>query len=122
MTVLAIILEIVLAAAFLGASLSKLSGAKMQVDSFNKLGLPQWFRVVTGLMQLIGVAGLIVGFWETSWAAWAGIWFGFMMLCAVAAHIRAKDNFSQAIPALVLMLIGVAVLLLRASELGQFPG
>lgn len=121
MNVVAIILEIVLSLVFLMAGSTKVFGVKMQVDSFKSLKLPQWFRVVTGLVQYVGVAALIIGLWEPSYAAWAGVWLGFTMLCAVAAHIRAKHTIGMSVPAIVLMLLSIAVILLHSSELANFP-
>jgi putative oxidoreductase len=122
MEVVAIILEILLSLVFLMAGSTKVFGVKMQVDSFNSLKLPQWFRVVTGLVQYIGVAALIIGLWQPSWAAWAGVWLGFTMLCAVAAHVRAKHKIAMMFPAFVLMLLSISVILLHSSELINFPG
>ena len=122
MDVVAIILEILLSLMFLMAGSMKVFGAKAQVDSFKGLKLPQWFRVVTGLVQYVGVAALIIGFSEPSWAAWAGVWLGFTMLCAIVAHIRAKHGVSLMVPAFVLMLLAIGVILLHSSELVNFPG
>jgi uncharacterized membrane protein YphA (DoxX/SURF4 family) len=116
----AIIIECLLALMFLAAGLSLTLGSKAQVEGFKKFRLPQWFRVVTGLMQLIGVAALVIGFWDVSWAAWAGIWFGIMMLCAVAVHLRIKDPFGKLLPAIIVMILAVSVTLLHASELIPF--
>jgi putative oxidoreductase len=113
----AIIIECLLALMFLVAALSKILGSKQQVEGFKTFGLPQWFRVITGLMQLIGIAALVVGIWEESWAAWAGIWFSIMMLCAVAVHLRIKDPFSKMMPAIFLLILSVSVTLLHGSEL-----
>ncbi|WP_201755581.1 DoxX family protein [Paenibacillus glycinis] len=118
---MAIVIEILLAVAFLFSGFTKVAGVKMQVDSFNKLGLPQWFRVLTGLLQLVGVAGLVVGFWTTSWSAWAAIGIGFIMVCAVIAHLRAKDSFGQVVPALVLAILAIVLAILQGSDLGDFP-
>ncbi|QGQ98929.1 DoxX family protein [Paenibacillus psychroresistens] len=122
MDVLAIILEALLGLIFLMAGATKIFGVKMQVDSFKSLRLPQWFRVVTGLVQYVGVAGIIIGFWEPSWAAWAGIWLGFTMLCAVAAHIRVRHTFAMTFPAVILMLLAIVIALMHSSELVNFPG
>ncbi|MBO7746282.1 DoxX family protein [Paenibacillus sp. MWE-103] len=121
MAIMAIVIEILLALAFLGSGLSKAAGAKMQVESFNKLGLPQWFRVVTGLLQLVAVAGLVVGFWYASWSAWAAVGLAFIMVCGVIAHIRAKDAFGQMVPALVLAILAIVLACLQGSDLGNFP-
>lgn len=118
----AIIIEILLGLIFLMAGSMKVFGSKMQVESFEHLKLPQWFRVVTGLMQFVGVIAIAIGIWEPSWAAGAGIWFGFMMLCATAAHVRVKDSVAQSVPALILMILSIAVTLLHSSELMNFLG
>jgi putative oxidoreductase len=122
MDVIAIILEILLGLVFLMAGATKILGVKMQVDGFKEYGLPQWFRVVTGLVQYVGVTAIIIGFWEPSWSAWAGIWLGFTMLCAVAVHILAKHPFAKALPAVILMILAIVVVLMHASELVNFPG
>jgi putative oxidoreductase len=114
------IIECLLALMFLVGGLSKTLGSKAQVEGFKKFRLPQWFRVITGLMELLGVAALVIGLWEVSWAAWAGIWFGIMMLCAVAVHLRTKDPFSKFLPAIIMMILAVSVTLLHASELIPF--
>jgi putative oxidoreductase len=119
MSILSIILQSLLILIFLFAGGSKLGGAKQQVEAFRHLGLPQWFRVVTGLVQYIGAAGLIAGFWYQGTAAWAGLWLGFTMLMGALAHLRAKDSFAKAVPALVLAVIAVAIVLINAGDLGH---
>ena len=59
-----IIIEIVLAFVFTFAGLTKLFGIKWQIDNYNMLKLPQWFRIVTGWTQIIGVAAIILGIWK----------------------------------------------------------
>jgi len=122
MDIVALILEILLALMFLLAGSTKVIGSKNQVETFNHLKLPQWFRVVTGLVQYIGAFGLIVGIWIPSWAAWAGIGFGVMMLVAVASHVRAKDSLSQSAPAVVLLIMAVIIVLIQSPEITHFPG
>jgi putative oxidoreductase len=120
MSTLSIVLQSLLSLIFLMAGGSKLGGVKQQVESFDHLGLPQWFRTVTGLVQYIGVAGLIAGFWYPGLAAWAGIWLGFTMLMAVLAHVKAKDPIGKALPALVLGVLAIVVVIINAGEL-QHP-
>lgn len=43
-----------MAALFLFAGLAKLSGQQMMVDEFTTVGVGQWFRYVTGLLEVIG--------------------------------------------------------------------
>ena len=48
------ILRILVAALFLFAAYAKLSGQKMMVEEFGTVGLGQWFRYFTGVMQIAG--------------------------------------------------------------------
>lgn len=77
--------------------------------------------MVTGLLQLVGVAGLVVGFWRDSWAAWGAALIGVIMLGAVAFHLRARDKFGAIAPALVLVVLAIALVALLGSDLGDFP-
>src|SRR5258707_15204759 len=54
------VVRIIIAALFLLAAFMKLTGTQMEVDVFNTVGLGQWFRYVTGLMELIGAVTLLI--------------------------------------------------------------
>ncbi|MBH5319542.1 DoxX family protein [Paenibacillus sp. GSMTC-2017] len=117
MIIVTLILQCLLIIAFLFAGLSKLAGAKMQVESFKHLGLPQWFRVVTGIVALIGVAGLVIGFWNEGALFFAGLWISCMMLGAVLSHIRVKDSFSQMVGAILLLTLALVLTFLMYSTM-----
>lgn len=122
MEILAIVLQSLLALAFLGGGVTKLIGQKMHVDNFVRWRLPQWFRIVTGLVEIAGAAALIVGYWEPSWAAWGALWLGFTMLCGVLVHLRVRDKAKEMLPSVVLLVLAVVLALLLWSDLGDFPG
>lgn len=117
MTILSIVLQCLLILVFLLAGGSKIAGAKVQVEAFNHLGLPQWFRVVTGLVQYIGVAGLIIGFWYPWAVALAGIWLGITMLLGAMAHFKVKDPAAKAMPAMVLAVIAIVLVFINANAI-----
>jgi len=52
--------RVLLAALFLYASVLKLSGAQMEIDIFDQVGLGQWLRYATGLAELVGGIALLV--------------------------------------------------------------
>ena len=111
-----LVLQGILAVLFLSVSLQKIVGHPLQVDIFKNLKLPQWFRVVTGWVELAGVVGLVIGFWLPWVLVIAGLWFGVTMLVGMMAHIRVKDPFSQSIPAFVLLVISITLTTLNFSE------
>jgi len=53
-------LRILMAALFFGAAFMKLSSQPQMVEEFESVGLGQWFRYLTGALELIGAIGLIV--------------------------------------------------------------
>ncbi|SDX81980.1 DoxX-like family protein [Paenibacillus sp. CF384] len=99
MHILAIILQswLLFSMAFFGGS--KLAGAKHQVELFDSIKLPQWFRVITGIVQIVACIGLIIGYWTPGYAAWAGVLVGVMMIVALLFHFKAKHpSFRKSIP------------------------
>lgn len=111
-----VVLQSVLVALFSFLSLQKIRGVKQQIEIFEQLKLPQWFRVVTGWTQLIGVIAMVIGYWVSEAAIFAGVWLGFVMMGAIIAHFRAKDAFSKVIPAFVLAVVAFMVAVIRFSE------
>jgi putative oxidoreductase len=53
-------LQILVAAAFLMSGFAKLSGQPMMVQMFEKIGVGQWFRYVTGTIELVSAILLLV--------------------------------------------------------------
>lgn len=101
------VLQGILIFIFLSVGIQKITGHELQVEIFENLKLPQWFRVVTGWVQLVGVAGLIIGFWQPWVAGLAGCWFTVTMLGAIIAHIRVKDSLGKFMPSFVLLVISI---------------
>ena len=67
--------------AFVGAGLAKLLGAQMMVDEFEVIGLGQWFRYVTGAIEL----GSAILLWVPGMAAFASG----LLLCTMAGALVA---------------------------------
>jgi uncharacterized membrane protein YphA (DoxX/SURF4 family) len=122
MHILTIVLQswLLFSMAFFGGS--KIAGAKHQIELFDSVKLPQWFRVITGYVQIVGCIGLIIGYWYPVIAAWAGILIGIMMLLACLSHFRVKHPIGKMIPALLNLLISIAVVFLYADELPHLFG
>jgi putative oxidoreductase len=54
------VLRALMAALFLFAAYAKLSGNPMMVTEFGKVGLGDWFRVFTGVLELVGGVLILV--------------------------------------------------------------
>ncbi|MGC6587957.1 DoxX family protein [Paenibacillus sp. JZ16] len=117
MTIFSIVLQSLLILYYLFSGFAKVIGAKYWIDIFNTLRLPQWFRIVAGLVQLVGAIVLIIGYWVEGAVAWAGIWLGITMLVAVLAHIRVKDQFGKTVTPVVFLVFIIILTMLNADNL-----
>src|SRR5258705_450546 len=52
-------LQVVVAAAFFAAGSAKLAGASSMIQMFDQIGVGQWFRIVTGLVEIFGAIALL---------------------------------------------------------------
>jgi len=116
------ILQGILGLMFLMAGFGKITGLKMHVENFKHWRLPQWFRVVTGFIELVGAAALIVGYWDPSWTAAGALVLGITSIGGILTHFRVKDSLKQTFPIIFLAILSIAVFLICLSDLSDFPG
>jgi putative oxidoreductase len=107
------ILQGVVASAFFAAGATKLAAAPFEVQLFAQIGLGQWFRVVTGVVQIVGAFALIY----PRLASIGGLWLGFTMFCAVVANLAVLHT--SPVPAIVLGLLNALIVYLRRDELAS---
>lgn len=122
MDILVIVLQSLLALAFLMAGVGKITGSKMHVEGFKKWDLPQWFRIVTGFVELVGAVALIIGFWEHSWTAAGALVIGVTAIGGILTHVRVKDSFKDTFPIILIGVLSFIVFFIRLSDLSDFPG
>jgi putative oxidoreductase len=102
--------QIALAAMFLFAGGAKLAGAPAMVDLFAVIGLGQWFRYVTGAIEIIAAVALLIP---------SAAPFGALLLVATMFGAAMANLFigqSPAVP-LVLLLVAAAVAGTRRNQL-----
>lgn len=116
MQYLSIGLRAVLTLAFVGAGGAKLAGVEMMVATFDAIGVGQWFRYVTGIIE-VGAAALL---WLPGRQALAAALLGATMVGAVLAHLLILGP--SAVPAIVLGLICSAVLYLHRDQVNEMLG
>lgn len=106
-------IKIALALAFLAAGITKLIGAEMMVQTFAAIGLGQWFRYVTGVIEVAGAVLLFVPGWQ---ARGAGL-LVCTMVGAVIAHLVVLGP--SAVPALVLGVLAAVVLYSHRDQMAR---
>ena len=102
--------QLALAAMFLFAGGSKLVGAPAMVNLFATIGLGQWFRYVTGAIEIIAAVALLIP---------SAAPFGALLLVATMFGAAMANLFigqSPAVP-LVLLLVAAAVAWTRRNQL-----
>ena len=101
------VLQGLVAAALLAAGGSKLAAAPAMVEMFAKLGAGQWFRYLTGALEVIGAVALLV----PRTAFFGSVLLAVVMAGAVVTHLAVLGG--SPIPALVLLVIVGTVAWLR---------
>jgi putative oxidoreductase len=101
------VLQGLAAAAFLAAGGSKLASAPAMVEMFAKLGAGQWFRYLTGALEVIGAIALLI----PRAAFYGAALLAVVMVGAIVAHLAVLGG--SPIPALVLLVIVGTVAYLR---------
>jgi putative oxidoreductase len=106
-------LTIVAAAMFLLAGTLKLIGLQVEVDMFNTLGLGQWFRYVTGALEVAGAVGLFV----PALASVAALLLAAVMIGAIFTHLFVIGG-SPLIP-IALLAITISIAYLRREQISS---
>ncbi|CAN7684340.1 DoxX family protein [Variovorax sp. LjRoot84] len=75
--------RILLALAFGAAGLSKLAGVPQMVQVFDAIGFGQWFRYLTGAVEVVGAVLLLV----PATGFFGGLLLAATMVGAVATHV-----------------------------------
>ena len=104
-------LKIIVAAAFAAAGLAKLAGAEMMVATYEAIGIGQWFRYTTGLIE-VGAAILL--FVPNKQAYGAGL-LVCTMIGAILAHLFILGP--SAVPALALGVLSAIILYAHREQL-----
>jgi putative oxidoreductase len=108
------VLQGIVATAFFAAGAAKLAGAAYMVQLFDQIGLGQWFRYVTGVVEIVGALALIAP--GLVW--FGGLWLGGTMFFAVLTHVFVLHT--SPVPAIVLGVVNALIVYLRRDELASF--
>ena len=95
------------ALAFLGAGGAKLAGTAVMVELFAKVGLGQWFRYFTGLLEVAGAIGLLM----SRYAFYAAVLLAIVMVGAIIAELAVIGD--SLAPAAVLLVMSGLIAYLR---------
>src|SRR5688572_18046149 len=106
-------LQVLVALALVGAGLGKLSGSPDMIALFDTIGIGQWFRYVTGALEVLGALLLIV----PGTTALGAVLLAGVMAGAVVAHLTVLHTA----PTVSLVLFALTALIAwgRRSQLAR---
>ncbi len=87
-------------------------GAANMEQEFRAYGLPTWFMYLIGTAKMIIAALLVIGLWIPVVIVPATGVLAVLMIGAVAMHIKVRDAFIRTVPALLMLAMTVAVIIL----------
>ncbi|MDX0312580.1 DoxX family membrane protein [Sinorhizobium meliloti] len=107
-------LRVLAGAVFLAAGGAKLAGVPMMVAIFDQIGAGQWFRILTGVVEVAGGIAILV----PVTAAFGAVLLAATMVCAVLTHLVLIGG--SPLPAIVLLVITSTVAWLHRRTLFDF--
>ena len=93
---------------FIGYGIGCLVSEKMKQE-FKRYG-PEKLRVTTGALEILGGTGLLVGLQIPIILKISSAGLALLMFCALFVRAKINDRVIQSLPALVLMLVNLAIL------------
>ncbi len=94
---------------FIGVGGAKLAGATVMVELFARVGLGQWFRYFTGLLEVAAGIGLLI----SRYAFYAAVVLAIVMAGAFIAHVTVLGS-SSAAPLVLFVLTGIIAYLRKS--------
>ena len=99
-----------------GSAVQKLRRDPTVVASMHSVGVPDSRIPQLAALELLGVAGLIIGIWIPLLGAAASVGLALYFLGAVISHIRVKAPLKEILPAAVIFLIALATVALQLAR------
>ena len=104
------VLQVLLALIFFTAAITKIVGVPMMVDTFERIGVGQWFRFLVAAVEIVGAIMMLVPTFNVIGAAILAA----TMAGAIVAHLSVLTT--SFIPALILLVLLLSILWLRRSQ------
>ena len=117
MSIPIIVVQVVLGLLFVLLGSLLVAGMNMFVEYFRRFGYPQWFRIVTGSLEMLGGIGLLIGIWLSWLAALASVGLTLVMLGAFLTEVRTRESMQKIVQPIVL---GALAIVIAASDWPTF--
>ncbi|SOC31381.1 DoxX family protein [Brochothrix thermosphacta] len=112
MVIFQMILQVILALIFLMSGAGKVKGGTEYEKGFEAYGLPAWFVRVTGIVEILIVILLILGFWFPITLLIGAVLTICVAIGGTLAHIRAKDDFFKMLPIIFVGIFAIIIVII----------
>jgi uncharacterized membrane protein YphA (DoxX/SURF4 family) len=112
---IAIIISALIALAATGSGIGKLTKNPKVMKQLADLGVPPSLTPIAGILELLGAAGIVIGWAVKPLAVVAAAALAAYFACAAYAHVRAKDTKGMG-PAVVLCILAIVAAVLLAGR------
>jgi hypothetical protein len=82
-------------------------------EEFAAYGLPDWSFYLVGALKVGSAILLVIGIWVPELIRPPAIIVAVLMIGALAMHAKVKDPLTKSVPALLILLMVVAIVLLQ---------
>ena len=82
-------------------------------EEFAAYGLPDWSFYLVGALKVGSAILLVIGIWVPELIRPPAIIVAILMIGALAMHAKVKDPLTKSVPALLILLMVVAIVLLQ---------
>lgn len=113
MHIISIILTVLLILIFGFTGIVKVLGLQKFKDNFTHLHLPQWFRFVTGILEVIAVICLVIGFWQKSFLLMGSLLLVCVGIGGAIAHARMKHGANDILVIAILAVLALCVFVIN---------
>lgn len=108
MHMLSIVLGVILGIGYVIVGFMKF-GSKEPVESFKHYGYSDGFRILVGILEMLGGVWMIIGIWSQWAAILGGLWIAVIMVGAITTQIRAKCEVKEILLPVPFLILALAV-------------
>lgn len=117
MVIATIVFQVFLILAFLLTGARKLLKTKDSLEQRDILKMPPWFWTLTGVLEVLGALGLVIGIFWHPLAVAAAIGLAVVMAGATYINLLRREPASHTIATVVLLAFSVTVAVVEWSDL-----
>ncbi|MGB3160552.1 MAG: DoxX family protein [Carnobacterium sp.] len=115
----AFVIQLVLGVLFIGAGLIKCNPKKTS-KNFERFGFPNWFKPVSGIIEIGSGILVLSGIVYPVAAAWGGSFILLTMLGAIYSQLKVGDSFREIVVPVFILGLSLLILILNWRYLFVF--